>query len=74
VLFFGWIGRITFIPAALMIGLWLFSQVIDLGEVATVQQGGVAYAAHVAGAVYGGLTAKLFERRGREESAAGPYA
>ena len=74
VLFFGWVGRVSFLPAALLIGLWLFSQVINLGVVADVQQGGVAYMAHVGGAVFGAVTAKLFERRVRDESAPGPYA
>lgn len=74
VLFFGWVGRVSFLPAALLIGLWLFSQVIDLGVVADVQQGGVAYMAHVGGAVFGAVTAKLFERRDRDDSASGPYA
>ena len=72
VLFFGWMGRVSFVPAALLIGLWLFSQVINLGVVAETQQGGVAYMAHVGGAIFGAVTAKLFERGG---AAAGrPYA
>ena len=62
VLFFGWFARITFIPAALLIGLWfliqLFSQV---GAVANVQSGGVAYAAHVGGFIFGAVTARMFE-------------
>ncbi len=73
VFFFGWIGRISFVPAALLIGLWLFSQMIDLGTIAQTQQGGVAYMAHVGGAVFGAVTAKLFERR-LDETAPGPYA
>ena len=74
VLFFGWIGRISFVPAALLIGLWLFSQLINVGAVASAQQGGVAYMAHVGGAVFGALAAKLFERRGRDQAPAEPYA
>jgi membrane associated rhomboid family serine protease len=67
VLFFGWIGKISFVPAALLIGLWLFSQLIELGAVAPTEQGGggVAYMAHIGGAAFGALTARLFERRGR---------
>ena len=46
------------IPAALLIGLWfliqLFSQV---GAVADVQTGGVAYVAHVGGFIFGAVTA-----------------
>ena len=61
---FGWWTRITFIPAALLIGLWfviqLFSQV---GGVADAQSGGgVAYAAHVGGFIFGAATARIFER------------
>jgi membrane associated rhomboid family serine protease len=74
VLFFGWVGRVSFVPAALLIGLWLFSQMIDLGTIADTQQGGVAYMAHVGGAVFGAVTAKLFERRDLGDTAAGPYA
>ncbi len=64
VLLLGWFTRITFIPAALLIGLWfviqLFSQV---GAVAGAQSGGgVAYAAHVGGFIFGAITARIFER------------
>jgi membrane associated rhomboid family serine protease len=52
--------RITFIPAALLIGLWFLTQVFNAGVVATVETGGVAYMAHVGGAVFGALTARLF--------------
>lgn len=68
VLFFGWIGRISFVPAALLIALWLFSQLISLGAVAQSDQGGVAYMAHVGGALFGAITGRLFERRGRVAS------
>jgi membrane associated rhomboid family serine protease len=75
VLFFGWIGKISFVPASLLIGLWLLSQVVELGAIGpATQQGGVAYMAHIGGAIFGGLTAKLFERRGRVQAPAGPYA
>jgi len=61
--FFGWFVRTTFIPAALLIGLWfivqLFSQV---GAVATADTGGVAYAAHVGGFIFGAVFARAFER------------
>jgi membrane associated rhomboid family serine protease len=62
VLFFGWFARVTLIPAALLIGLWfliqLFSQV---GAVADVDTGGVAYMAHVGGFIFGMATARVFE-------------
>lgn len=53
--------RITFIPAVVLIGFWFLIQLFNLGTVAASQGGGVAYAAHVAGLVYGALTARLWE-------------
>lgn len=54
--------RVTFIPAALLIGLWFVLQLLSVGAVATtVQTGGVAYVAHIAGIVFGALTGRLFE-------------
>ena len=61
VLIIGWFVRVTFIPAALLIGLWLLIQLFSVGAVADVQSGGVAYLAHIGDAVYGALTARLFE-------------
>ena len=65
VLFFGWFARITFIPAALLIGLWFLVQLLDFGVIADVQSGGVAYLAHIGGIVFGAVTARLFEDRSR---------
>jgi membrane associated rhomboid family serine protease len=53
--------RIKFIPAALLIGFWFLTQLLNAGSVAQVQTGGVAYLAHVGGAVFGAVTARLFE-------------
>ena len=58
--------RMTYIPAALLIGVWFLTQLVNLGSV--VQQhptGGVAYAAHVGGFIFGTVTARLFEGRTR---------
>lgn len=66
---FGWFARITFIPAALLIGLWFVIQLFsEVGAVASVQSGGVAYMAHVGGFVFGAIAARPFERflRGTE--------
>jgi len=63
-LFLGWFARIAFIPAALLIGLWFVIQLFDqVGAVAGNVQGGggVAYAAHVGGFLFGAATARLFE-------------
>src|SRR5207245_2763602 len=54
--------RVTFIPAALLIGVWFVMQLVNVGAIATtVQTGGVAYMAHVGGMVFGALTARFFE-------------
>jgi rhomboid family protein len=53
--------RVTLIPAALLIGFWFLTQLINAGSVATVQTGGVAYLAHVGGFIFGAATARLFE-------------
>lgn len=53
--------RVTFIPAALLIGFWFLSQLLNAGAVATVQTGGVAYLAHVGGFIFGAVTGRLFE-------------
>jgi membrane associated rhomboid family serine protease len=61
ILFFGWIARVTFIPAALLIGIWFLIQLLSVGVVADVQTGGVAYLAHIGGVIFGAVTARLFE-------------
>src|SRR5437667_2071340 len=56
--------RVTYIPAALLIGVWFLMQLVSLGAVAPQQaSGGVAYAAHVGGFIFGAVTARLFEGR-----------
>jgi membrane associated rhomboid family serine protease len=57
--------RITFIPAALLIGFWFLTQLVHAGAVAHVQTGGVAYLAHVGGFVFGAMTVRLFEGSSR---------
>ena len=61
-LFFGIFIRITFIPAGLLIGFWFLIQIFSqVGAVANVQAGGVAYAAHVGGFIFGAVSARFFE-------------
>jgi membrane associated rhomboid family serine protease len=55
--------HVTFIPAALLIGLWFLSQLIHAGSVASVQTGGVAYLAHVGGFIFGAVSSRWFETR-----------
>jgi membrane associated rhomboid family serine protease len=62
VLFFIVFFRVTFIPAALLIGFWFLTQLFSAGRVADVQSGGVAYLAHIGGFIFGAVTARLFER------------
>jgi membrane associated rhomboid family serine protease len=61
VLFFLIFVRITFIPAVFLIGFWFLMQVMNLGAVAEVRGGGVAYLAHVAGFLFGVVTARFLE-------------
>ena len=61
VLFFFVFVRVTFIPAALLIGFWFLTQLFNVGSVAAVQTGGVAYVAHVGGFIFGAVTVRLFE-------------
>jgi membrane associated rhomboid family serine protease len=61
VLFVFVFARITFIPAAVLIGFWFLTQLFSAGAVAQVQTGGVAYLAHIGGFIFGAATARLFE-------------
>lgn len=53
--------RITMIPAALLIGVWFLIQLFNVGSIAATQTGGVAYLAHVGGALFGAIAARFFE-------------
>lgn len=53
--------RVTLIPAGLLIGVWFLIQLLNVGSVGAVQTGGVAYVAHVGGALFGAVTARFFE-------------
>jgi membrane associated rhomboid family serine protease len=65
VLFIFIFARITFIPAALLIGFWFLTQLVHAGTVAQTQTGGVAYLAHVGGFIFGAVTARFFEDQRR---------
>lgn len=60
VIFFFIFVRIAFIPAAFLIGFWFLMQVMNLGVVAQVRSGGVAYLAHIGGFLFGVITGRLF--------------
>jgi len=54
--------RVRYIPAALLIGVWFLSQLVNAGAVAgQVQTGGVAYLAHIGGFLWGAVAARPFE-------------
>jgi membrane associated rhomboid family serine protease len=60
--FFGVFAKVSEVPAFLLVGVWLLTQMMNqVGAVMDADAGGVAYAAHVGGAVFGMLTARLFE-------------
>jgi membrane associated rhomboid family serine protease len=68
-LFFLLFVRITFVPAALLIGFWFLMQLFSAGQVSrNVQMGGVAYLAHIGGFLYGVVTARLWISRPRRTS------
>jgi len=59
--------RTAYIPAALLVGVWFLMQLVNLGAVAQNPQpsGGVAYAAHVGGFIFGAVMVRLFEGQRR---------
>jgi membrane associated rhomboid family serine protease len=63
VLFIFIFARVTFIPAAVLIGFWFLTQLVHAGSVAQVQTGGVAYLAHVGGFIFGAVFGRAFEAR-----------
>ena len=65
--------RVTYIPAVFLIGFWFLMQVLDFGTVADVRTGGVAYIAHIAGFLFGVITARIFEGARRAVFRPGPY-
>ncbi len=65
-LFFLVFVRVRFVPAALLIGLWFVSQLVNVGAVANVETGGVAYAAHIGGFLFGALTGRTFAASRRD--------
>ena len=68
ILFIFIFASVTVLPAGLLIGIWFLMQLFSgVGAVASAQtqSGGVAYMAHVAGFVFGAITARLFEQRDR---------
>jgi membrane associated rhomboid family serine protease len=49
------------LPASLLIGIWLLTQMLnEVGALVEMQSGGVAYVAHIGGALFGAASAALF--------------
>jgi membrane associated rhomboid family serine protease len=68
--FFGVFAHVSYVPALILIGLWLVAQMLNqMGAVVEADAGGVAYAAHVGGAFFGMLTARIFERHAERPAA-----
>lgn len=52
--------RVIYIPAIVLIGLWVVTQVISVTtETQQANTGGVAYLAHIGGAIFGAVTGRL---------------
>ena len=62
-LFLGFFATMTFLPAALLIGIWFVLQLVSvgLGAITGANPDGVAYLAHVGGAVFGAMAVRWFE-------------
>jgi membrane associated rhomboid family serine protease len=66
--------RVAYVPAVVLIGVWGLIQFLSLGAISQQPSGGgVAYAAHVGGFIFGTVAARLFTRGGqRPEVGMGP--
>jgi membrane associated rhomboid family serine protease len=59
---------VTYIPAVLLIGIWFVVQFLSLRAAPHESAGGVAYAAHVGGFIFGCIAVRFFENRHRSTS------
>jgi membrane associated rhomboid family serine protease len=77
--FFGWFVQVSYVPAFLLMGLWLLTQFVSQASAAVVQTdaGGVAYMAHLGGAFFGMLMARPVraerQARSRDRKVAGQW-
>jgi membrane associated rhomboid family serine protease len=68
--FFGVFAHVSRVPAFVLIGVWLVTQMLNqMGAIVEADAGGVAYAAHIGGAFFGILTARAFERHAERSAA-----
>ena len=72
VLILGIFVKISYIPAVVLLGFWFLLQVFSqVGALADVQNGGVAYMAHIGGFIYGSIAWRFFaDTGGRKEQQA----
>lgn len=61
ILIIGFFVRVTFVPAALLIGFWFLIQLVSFGAITGGAEGGVAYMAHIGGVIFGAAAVRLFE-------------
>ncbi len=60
--------NVSYVPASLLVGFWLLTQLLNqTAAVVQANSGGVAYMAHLGGALFGIVTARLFEGSARRE-------
>ncbi len=60
--FLGWFVGVAHVPAFVLVGVWLLTQLLNqTAAVVQTDAGGIAYMAHLGGAVFGMLAARLFE-------------
>ncbi len=70
--FLGWFIDVAYVPAFVLVGVWLLSQLLNqTAALVEADTGGVAYMAHIGGAIFGMATARLFERNVRRPVSVG---
>ncbi len=68
IVFLGIFVNIFFIPAIILVGFWFVIQLFsEVGALLERQTGGIAYAAHIGGFMFGLAFSRLFERRQRRD-------
>jgi Uncharacterized membrane protein (homolog of Drosophila rhomboid) len=63
-IFLGFFYQLVRIPAAIVLGLWFLLQLVNgIGSLGPVQDGGVAFFAHIGGFAFGAVVGWLIRRR-----------
>lgn len=58
---------VSLIPAIFLVGFWFLIQLLsEVGALVERQAGGIAYLAHIAGFIFGVVSARLFEYRKKQ--------